>query len=93
MFNSKSIFSVVIFIVSFYLLITLISCNKENPVEPPPPSPSILDSNYLDWSFDTIDISIKYGMCIADTNKIFIPGRPYLVYINNGTVNYKNYND
>ena len=88
----KSIFFIPVFIVSFYLLITLISCNKENPITPPP-VPSIIDSNYLDWSFDTIDISIKYGMCIADTNKIFIPGRPYLVYINNGTVNYKNYND
>jgi len=88
----KSILSVPLYIVCLYLLSTLISCNKENPITPPP-VPSILDSNYLDWSFDTIDIKIEYGIFVADTDNIFIPGRPYLININGGLVNYINYND
>jgi len=55
MIMKKSIFSVPVFIVSFYLLITLMSCNKENPITPPPPPSGYqFDSARYDWQVDTL---------------------------------------
>lgn len=68
------------------------SCSEDNPITHST-DPIIVDSNYFNWKFDTIQIRPSLGMYIADTNQVFIPGNHYLTYINNGSVNYKSYND
>ena len=68
------------------------SCSDENPIVHSN-DPVIVDSNYFNWKFDTLQIMPSLGMYIADTNSIFIPGNHYMMYINNGPVKYKSYND
>ena len=92
MLKPKFIISFPVYFICLYLIISIFSCNKENPITPPPVA-SILDSNYLDWSFDTTYVNPSSNMFIADTDKIFIPGVPYLVYINNSSIRYISYND
>lgn len=68
------------------------SCSDENPIVNSN-DPVIVDSNYFDWKFDTLQIAPSLGMYIADTNNIFIPGNHYVMNINNGSVKYKSYSD
>lgn len=68
------------------------SCSEDNPIVHSN-DPVIVDSNYFNWKFDTLQIMPSFGMYIADTNNIFIPGNHYMMYINNNSVKYKSYND
>lgn len=68
------------------------SCSENNPIIHSN-DPVIVDSNYFNWKFDTLQIRPSLGMYIADTNQVFIPGNHYMMYINNGSVKYKSYND
>lgn len=91
--KKKSIFSVPIIVIFFCLIISLCSCeNDDNPIKPSN-DPVIIDSNLFDWHFDTIYTIPGSNMYIADTNKIFLPGYPYSVYFNNGSIQYINHND
>jgi hypothetical protein len=55
----KPIFSVPVYIVILYLVVSLISCNKENPITPPPsPTGYQFDSARYDWKIDTL---LGYG--------------------------------
>jgi hypothetical protein len=88
--GKKSIFSVPVYIVILYLVVSLISCDKENPIVPPPPSnPLVIDSNFFDWHIDTARGTLgglQFGMYIADTNRIFISGTIYGIFFDNGTL-------
>jgi len=75
------------------LLIIIQSCDNDNLIDPPSSNPSIVDSIYFIWELDTMWIVPMEDMYIADTNKIFIPGSPYSVYINNGSIQHINHND
>ncbi len=70
MLKFKSILSVPILIVCLYLLITLISCNKENPVVPPPPPVTIDTNDYYEWRFIT-PATIAH-LFVQDTSHIYI---------------------
>ncbi len=93
MLKRKTIYFVSRLLASVCLTLTFISCDKENPVIPPSTNPLIVDSNFFDWHFDTLQISPMFGMYIADTNKVIIPGNHYSTYINNGSIQYISHND
>jgi hypothetical protein len=65
----KTIFPVPLLIVCLYLLLTLISCNKENPVEPPPPVTVDSSDQYLWTDIGFGDMIRAYA---ADTNRIYL---------------------
>ncbi len=67
------------------------SCNEDNPITHSN-DPIVVDSNFFNWKFDTLQNRPFLGMYIADTNQIFIPSY-YLTYINNGSAKYISYND
>ena len=69
----KSIFSITVYILVLYLIISLISCNKENPITPPPPPPSgyQFDSARYEWRCDTIIWNLFYPPFVADTSNLF----------------------
>jgi hypothetical protein len=91
--KKNSILSVLIIICVYFAVFTLTSCNKdENPVNTKNES-GILDSNVFEWHFDTIYTNPYGDSYIADTNQIVIPGSPYSIYINNGSIEYINHND
>jgi len=51
----KSILSVPVYIVFLYLVISIFSCNKENPITPPPPPSGYqFDSARYNWQVDTL---------------------------------------
>lgn len=75
------------------VIISIISCNKDdNPVSSSN-IPNIVDSNYFDSLCYTIYVDPANDIYIADTNQILIPANPYSVFMNNGTINYINHND
>ncbi|MCX6164309.1 MAG: hypothetical protein NTU73_05520, partial [Ignavibacteriae bacterium] len=75
------------------IAISFFSCNKDdNPIKPTPPSDLIIDSNFFDWKIDTIGGTLGgLDFYVADTNKIFIPGSLFGIFINNGTIIRINY--
>lgn len=81
-----------LFVISLLFSGVFVSCSENNPINNDN-DPSIVDSNLFVWKFDTLQIRPSLGMYIADTNKIFIPGNHYSVYINNGSIQYISHND
>jgi len=85
MLHSKSIFFVSIFLISLYLIISLFSCNKENPVVP---IESCRDSARFNWTADTVwEIDITGDLWAPDTNNIFTIAQfdNFIIRRNNGT--------
>lgn len=72
----------------------IISCSKDNGVQPKPPEdPIIVDSNVFEWKYDTIWTSRIGYIYAVDTNDIFISGYPYAIRIKSGVKSRINYND
>lgn len=76
MFNSKSIFSVPVYIIFLYLVSSIFSCNKENPIEPPPPVPQDTSDEY-EWR--VITTATINEIFVLDTSNIYL-------FFTNGTV-------
>lgn len=75
----KPIFSVPVYIVILYLVVSLISCNKENPITPVIPIEPIDTVEYFNWTIDTFAYPIA-GILPIDTNKYYMTSEslPYL---------------
>jgi len=71
MFNSKSVYVVPIYIVCFYLFVALISCNKENPITPPPPPVTEDTADQYSWQICNIGPELLQSY-VADTNRIYL---------------------
>jgi hypothetical protein len=85
--GKKPIFSVALYIVILYLVVSLISCNKENPIVPPPPEQPDTASRFL-WSrTDKIIYSPVSNLYVADSVNIYIEADGSCVYYDG--INYK----
>lgn len=88
----KSIFAVAIYIVGVYLIISLFSCNKENPIVPPPPEQPDTASRFL-WNPIYVGGPI-YRIYVADTNNVYMEaGQGRCLHYNGHSFNYLNLQD
>jgi hypothetical protein len=80
----KPIFSVAVYIVILYLAVSLISCNKENPVVPPPPPVTVDSSDQYIWT--DIGNGPMFQAYAADTNRIYFFYSGYITYVADGLI-------
>jgi hypothetical protein len=85
--KKRTIQSVLIFSVIFYIITSFCACDKENPVipptPPPPPGPDTV-SRYI-WTMIHFG-SYMYDVYAADTDKIFIVGNAQLLWYNGSSM-------
>jgi hypothetical protein len=84
--KNRAIQSVLIFSVIFNVIISLYSCRKEdNPVISNSSSQIVIDSILFNWHIDTIiGTTVGNDLYIADTNKIFLPGGDFGIFLDKG---------
>jgi hypothetical protein len=93
----KSILSVPVYIIFLFLVVTLISCNKENPITPPPPSDYQFDSARYRWKVTELPHRSGYFVdpWAPDTNEIFLPNVELnnITHIKNDQINIIDFGD
>jgi hypothetical protein len=67
----KSNFSFPVYLVSLYLILSLFSCNKENPIEPPPPIPQDTADEY-EWRAVEEGAGLWGEIFVSDTSHIYL---------------------
>lgn len=88
MIMKKSIFSVPVYLIGIFLIISLFSCNKENPVTPPPPVTVDSSDQYLWTDVGFGDMLQAY---VADTSRIYLFYFGHITYVTDGHIYKKVY--